>query len=138
MSSKYKYWMIQGIKNKKDNSENPLCNYDIYPLRSIVDVWHYLKVIYSYYHPVEAESSMLSWLDNFTLILAPSIEDNKLFRKNGNWYIWDYQTNCRFCGSHEEFLRYLDSMCKIKRSNILWSKSVKNTSKLHSQPLKTL
>ena len=127
--------MIQGIRDKKDNFENPMCNYDIYPLRSIVDIWHYFKVI----HQESIEFSMLSWLDNFTLILAPKIEDNRLFRKNGTWYIWDYQRNCRFFGSYQEFLTYLDYRGGIKRSDILWSRRLmKNASKLVSQPLKTL
>lgn len=123
--SKYKYWMIQGIRDKKDNSENPLCNYDIYPLRSIVDIWYYFKVINSYYHQESIKVSMLSWLDNFTLILAPKIEDNRLFRKNGTWYIWDYQRNHRFFGSYQEFLTYLDCRGGIRRSDILWSRFIK-------------
>lgn len=136
--SKYKYWMIQGIRYKKDKSGNPLCNYDIYPLRSIVDIWHYFKVTYRYcHHPDGIKVSMLSWLDNFTLILAPSIENNKLFRKNGNWYIWDYHRNCRFLGSYKEFLSYLDYRGGIKKSNILWARRImKNTSKLVSEPFK--
>lgn len=131
---KYKYWMIQGIKYKKDKFGNPLCNYDIYPLRSIVDIWHYFKIINRYYHKESIEVSML---DNFTLILAPKLEDNKLFRKNGTWYIWDYHRNCRFLGSYKEFLRYLDNRGGIKKSNILWARrTMKNTSKLVSEPLK--
>ena len=136
--SKYKYWMIQGIRDKKDNFENPLCRYDIYPLRSIVDIWHYFNVTYSYcHHPDGIKVSMLSWLDNFTLVLAPSIENNKLFRKNGTWYIWDYHRNRRFLGSYKEFLRYLDYRGGIKKSKILWARRImKNTSKLVSEPLK--
>lgn len=133
--NKHKYWMIQGIRNKMDNFENPLCNYDIYPLRSIVDIWHYFKVINYYYPP--SSIKMLSELDNFTLILAPKIEDNRLFRKNGTWYIWDYQRNRRFFGSYKEFLTYLDYRGGIKRSDILWSRRLmKNDPKLASEPLK--
>ena len=121
--------MIQGIRDKKDNFENPMCNYDIYLLRSIVDIWHYFKVI----HQECIEFSMLSWLDNFTLILAPKIEDNRLFRKNGTWYIWDYQRNRRFSGSYQEFLTYLDYQGGIKRSDILLSRRLtKNALKLAS------
>lgn len=132
--SKYKYWMIQGIRDKNDNFSNPICNYDIYPLRSIVDIWHYFKVINRYYH---IEDPMQFWLDNFTLILAPKLEDNKLFRKNGTWYLWDYQRNCRFSGSYREFLTYLGYRGGIKKSDILWSRRLtKNTLKLRSEPLK--
>ena len=132
--SKYKYWMIQGIRDKNDNFENPICNYDIYPLRSIVDIWHYFKVINRYYH---FEDSMQFWVNNFTLIPAPKLEDNKLFRKNGTWYIWDYHRNCRFSGSYREFLTYLDYRGGIKKSDILWSRRLmKNASKLRSEPLK--
>ena len=132
--SKYKYWMIQGIReDNKDNFENPICNYDIYPIRSIVDIWHYFKVINSYY-PIGV--SMQFWIDNFTLILAPKLEDDKLFRKDG-WYIWDCQRNRRFSGSYREFLTYLDYRGGIKKSDILWSKRLtKNTPKLRSEPLK--
>ena len=132
--SKYKYWMIQGISDDMYSSATPINNhdrfyFDIFPLDSILDIWYYIQH-FNYYNN---KGSYIS--NNFTLILAPSFENQKLFKGEGTWWLLNSRRK-RFLGSYQEFLVHLETNCGVSRSDILWSRGIKNIPKLVSEPFK--
>ena len=132
MNKNYKYWMIQGIANDM-YSATPINDYDrfyfdIYPLNSILDIWYYIKQ-FNYNN----KGSYIS--NNFTLILAPSFENQKLFKGEGTWWFLNSRRTM-FLGSYQEFLDHLETNCGVSKSDILWSRGVKNIPKLASEPFK--